>query len=235
MKTGSNRICAWKRWAVAFVWLGTLPVAGQTPIGSESSPENKAPTQFADRDPRYRLELGDEIEIEFRFTPEFNQKLTIQPDGFLSLQDVGDLKAVGMTLAEVRTAIREKYAGVLNEPAITIKLLVFNKPYFVVGGEVTKPGKYDLQGHLTLLDAIAVAGGFGAGAHSSEVLLFRRMSQEMVEVKRVNVQMVMNGDPGEDVTLRPGDSVFVPRSKLGKLDRFMSMAHLGMYFPIPIP
>lgn len=190
--------------------------------------------QFAERHPRYRLELSDELEIIFRFTPEFDQKVTVQPDGFISLEDVGDLYVRGLTLDQVTQAIAAKYSGILREPVVSVKLASFSKPFFVVGGEVAKPGKYELAGALTLSDAVAVAGGFTAGARTSEVLLFRRYSDELVEVKRVNVKAAQNGRFREDVRLRPGDSVFVPRSRMGKVERFMAVSRLGVYFPVPV-
>jgi len=202
-------------------------LADEPPSSSGSS------ARFAERNPRYRLQLNDEVEISFRFTPEFNQKVTVQPDGFVSLQDVGDIKAAGLTIEELRGAIFKKYDSILNEPVVSVKLLTFDKPYFVVGGEVTKPGRFDLRGNFHLSDAIAEAGGFTIGARSSEVLLFRRVGGDTVEVKKINVKMAQNGRPEEDVELRPGDAVFVPRSKLGKFDRFMKVTRLGFYFPIP--
>jgi len=83
-------------------------------------------------------------------------------------------------------------------------------------------------------DAIAMAGGVNNVAKTSDVLLFRRVSSEMAEVKRVNLKDILEkGALSEDVVLRPGDSVYVPRSKLGKVDRFMQITRMGLYFPIP--
>lgn len=207
-----------------------LALAGAT--GATGPADSPAP--FAERHRRYRLQLSDELEITFRFTPEFDQKVTVQPDGFISLPDVGDLYVHGMTLEEVSRAIVSRYEGILREPVVTVKLISFAKPFFVIGGEVAKPGKYELQGPLALSDAVAIAGGFTLGAKASEVLLFRRFSEELVEVKRVNVKVAQNGAVSEDVRLRPGDSIFVPRSRVGKVERFMAISRLGVYFPVPV-
>ena len=160
--------------------------------------------RFAPREPRYRLQLSDELEVGFRFTPEFDQKVTVQPDGFISLLDVGDFKAAGLTLEEVRQEIIRRYAGILHDPVVTVKLTKFNKPYIIVGGEVARPGRLDFQDDLTLSDAIAMAGDFTIRARSTEVMLIRRVSRDMVEVKKVNVKTARNGRPEEDVRLRPG-------------------------------
>ncbi len=189
---------------------------------------------FADRNPRYRIQVSDVLQISFRFTPEFNQTLTVQPDGFISLLDVGDLKVKGLNVNQVREAIVERYAGILKDPVLTVVLKEFSKPYFIVGGEVKNPGRFALRDELSVSDAIAMAGGFTIGARSTEVLLFRRFSSKTVEVKKINVKMAQNGRAEMRMELKPGDSVFVPRSKVGKLDRFMSVTRLGFYFPMPV-
>jgi polysaccharide export outer membrane protein len=207
------------------VWMAAGVTVAEDVEGSE--------TQFAARSPRYRLQPTDELEIIFRFTPEFNQKVQVQPDGFVALMDTGDLEVAGRTLESVRGLIAEKYSTILNNPVVTVRLINFTKPQFIVGGEVTKPGRYELAGELTLSDAIAVAGGFTVRARESEVLLFRRFSRDLVEVKKVNVKDAQKGRFGEDVRVRAGDSVFVPRSTVGEIDRYLSITRLGLYFPLP--
>ncbi len=187
--------------------------------------------QFAARDPRYRINAGDVIEVSFRFTPEYNQTLTVNPDGFVSLQAAGDRKIGGKNLVEATQSIRDAYAAFLRDPVVTVVLKEFEKPWFVVGGEVARPGKYDLRGELTLTDAISIAGGFGTGARQGHVLLFRRVSRDTVETKKVDVKALLEKNGlREDLQLQMGDSIYVPRSIPGKIDRFMSVAKLGMYF-----
>ena len=92
------------------------------------------PGGFSERDPRYRLQPTDVLEIHYRYTPEFDQTVTVQPDGFVTLQIVGDLKLQGLTLDQLKAAILEKAARRLNDPEVTIVLKDFERPYFVVGG-----------------------------------------------------------------------------------------------------
>ena len=188
---------------------------------------------FSSRTPRYRLQTSDVIEAQFKFTPEFTQTLTLQPDGFVPLQIVGELKLQGLTLEEARAAIVAKYAGVLHEPAVTLTLKDFNKPYVIVGGEVSKPGKLDLRGELTLTDAVSMAGGFTQNAKQDQVLLFRRVNPELMEVKRINVKNILGkGLLDEDIRLMPGDAVYASKSTLAKFDHFMAVTRLGFYFPL---
>lgn len=191
------------------------------------------PMQFSSRTPRYRLQTSDVIEIQFKFTPEFTQTATVQPDGFVPLQIAGEVKLQDLTLEEARAAIAAKYAGILHEPAITLTLKEFNKPYVIVGGEVSKPGKMDLRGELTLTDAVTMAGGFTPNAKQDQVLLFRRINQETVEVKRINVRDILGkGNLQEDIRLFPGDAIYAAKSNMAKFDRFMAVSRLGFFFPL---
>src|ERR1035437_7958173 len=74
---------------------------------------------FAERDPRYRLQPTDVLEIHYRYTPEFDQTVTVQPDGFVPLQIVGDLKLQGLTLDQVKAALLAKAGLRLKDPEIT--------------------------------------------------------------------------------------------------------------------
>lgn len=191
------------------------------------------PSQFSSRTPRYRLQTSDVVEIQFKFTPEFTQTVTLQPDGFVPLQIAGEIKLQDLTLEEARAAIVAKYAGILHQPAVTLTLKEFNKPFVIVGGEVTKPGKLDLRGELSLTDAVTMAGGFTPNAKQDQVLLFRRVNPEMVEVKRINVRDILGkGKFAEDIRLLPGDAIYASKSNMAKFDRFMAVSRLGFFFPL---
>lgn len=191
---------------------------------------------FKSRNERYRLQPTDVIEVTFRFTPEFNQTVNVQPDGFISLNVAGEFKVAGLTVAETTAAIRAKCESFLHDPVVTVSLLEFSKPYFVVSGQVQKPGRFELRGATTVSDAVAIAGGILPGAKDSEVVLIRRVSAEVAEVKRVDLKHVLReGKPQEDLGIEPGDSIYVSKSMIGKLERFINVSRLGLYFPIPIP
>lgn len=193
-----------------------------------------AQQDFASRAPRYRIQTSDVLELQFRFTPEFNQTVTVQPDGFVSLQAANEVKLLDLTVEDAASVVAAQYKGILHEPAITILLKEFNKPYFVVGGEVTHPGKFDLRGAITLTDAIAMAGGLTPNAKQDQMLLFRRVSPETAEVKKLSLKQVLGkGKLTEDIRLQPGDGIYVGTSKMGKVDRFMAVTRLGVFFPIP--
>jgi glycosyltransferase involved in cell wall biosynthesis len=93
----------------------------------------RSPVLTGERRPLYRLCNSDVVGISFVFTPEFNQAVSVQPDGFVALQGVEQLYAEGMTLPEFREAIRGLYARMLHDPEVTVILKDFNKPYFIAG------------------------------------------------------------------------------------------------------
>lgn len=186
--------------------------------------------EFAERQPRYRMGLGDVIDIDFPLVPEFNQVVTIQPDGFISLKSAGDIHVQGLTSPETVEAIKTAYKDILHDPVIAITLKDFEKPYFTALGKVNKPGKYDLRGDTTVTQAIAIAGGLDDAAKHSQVLLFRHMDKDRVEIKTIDVKaMLKSGNMAEDFHLRPGDMIMVPKSALSKLRPWIPNSSMGMY------
>jgi len=202
------------------------PSAGDTgaPLASNPAPSDTAQAAPAleRRNPRYRIELGDVIGLDFPFTPEYDENVTVQPDGYISLITVGDMHVAGLTMPELTQALRQAYSKVLHNPVITVALSNFEQPYFIVGGEVGKPGKYDLHGDTTLVQGVEIAGGFTYTSKHSNVLLFRRVSDDWVSARVVNVKKMLNaGNLAEDIHLEPGDMIFVPKSRLSKVQPFL--------------
>lgn len=183
-----------------------------------------------ERRPLYRLAKSDVLEVSFQFAPEFNQTITIQPDGFIPLRDAGHLVAEGKTIAELEQAITEAYGQTLHDPHVTVAVRDFERPYFVASGEVMRPGKYELRGDKTITEALAIAGGFTQQSKHSQVVLFRHVSAELVEARIIDVkQMLKHGSLREDISLQAGDYIYVPRSVISKIMRFMPATNMGMY------
>ena len=188
------------------------------------------------RYPRYQVQAGDILQVDFSYTPDYNQVVTVQPDGYISLRDVGDTHVEGKTVPEMIQTLRDAYAKILNDPAISVVLKNFELPYFVVGGRVQRPGKYELRTDTTLTEGISMAGGFTDASKLSEVLLFRRGANNWVDVKKFNVKKMINSrDAAEDVRLQPGDMIIVPQNILSKIKGFViPRATIGpVYEPHP--
>src|SRR6267154_3368390 len=182
------------------------------------------------RNPRYQLVKDDVLQLNFALTPEFNQTVTVQPDGFITLLGVGDLHVEGQTIPDVTQSIRAAYAKTLHSPILTVRLVDFEKPYFIAGGEVGHPGKFDLRGDTTVVQAVAIAGGLRDSAKHSQILLFHRVPDGWVQVKKVNLKkMLKEANLEEDAHLQAGDFLFVPKNSFSKIERFIPTSSVGMY------
>ncbi len=185
--------------------------------------------------PRYLLRIGDTLDISFRFTPEFDQTVTVQPDGFISLRDLPDVHVAGKSTPDVAEILRKNYSRILRDPVVTVVLKEFEKPYFIANGELGRPGKYDLRGDTTVLEAVGIAGGFTERSKHSQVLLFRRSSDQWMAVKKLDMKaMISSGDLSEDLHLRPGDMIYVPKNAISKIKPFLPIPGFGIYVnPMP--
>jgi polysaccharide export outer membrane protein len=180
--------------------------------------------------PLYRLRSSDVVEVTFTVAPEFNQTLTVQPDGYVTLKDAGAVSAQGLTIPQFAVAVRKAYAGYLHDPEAAVALKDFERPYFVVGGEVGKPGKYELRSDVTVAEAVQIAGGFTSQSKHSRVVLFRRVNDDLVEARLLNLKkMLKQNGLKEDAHLRPGDLVYVPQNVISKISRFLTKPAVSMY------
>jgi polysaccharide export outer membrane protein len=212
--------------------------AASKPEGPTAAPRSGITAQEATehpelhrRNPRYQLVKDDVLQLNFTLTPEFNQTVNVQPDGYITLLGVGDLHVEGQTVPDVTESIRAAYAKTLHSPILTVRLTEFEKPYFIAGGEVGHPGKFELRGDTTLTQAVAIAGGFTEGSKHSQVLLFRRVSNDWVETRQFNLkEMLKTGNLREDASLRPGDMLYVPKNTISKIKRFIPITSVGAYF-----
>jgi len=209
---------------------GAKTISGGQLVTIGTGPEVTGPA-LEKRNSRYTIRPSDTLELSFMLTPEFNQTVTVQPDGYITLRNVGDLPAAGHTLPELTESIKSAYSKILHDPVISVDPKDFEKPYFVVGGQVGKPGKFDWRGDVTLTEAIAMAGGFTDAAKHSQVLLFRRVSDQWTAARIINVKKMLNSrNLQEDPVLQPGDMLFVPKSALSKVKPFLPTASAGAYY-----
>ncbi|MGA7625021.1 MAG: polysaccharide biosynthesis/export family protein [Candidatus Acidiferrales bacterium] len=197
----------------------TKQAPAEPTVGSEGGADRPALQQ---RNPRYQLCKGDTFDLTFPFTSEFNQTVIVHPDGYVTLMGLGDLYVAGKTVPELRELLKTVYGKILHDPVINIVLKDFEKPYFIAGGEIGHPGKFELRDDTTLTQAIAIAGGFNESSKHSQVLLFRRVSNDWVEVKILNVKkMFQAGNLTEDPHLQPGDMFFVPQNSISKIRKWI--------------
>jgi polysaccharide export outer membrane protein len=220
----------------------STPVAADpsaAPVGAILSPQDPAAQEIRDAvrgaelkapvlqtypGSRYRVAPFDEITVNFTTVNAFDEQVFVKPDGYLSLIGAPEIYVVGDTQPEILEKVKKAYEGALAEPImVDVVITLPNPPYFVVGGQVSNPGKFILHGQFTVAEAIAAAGGYQGGtAKHSHVLLFHRVSKDVVATQLIDLKRIMDkGDLGDDVFLQNGDLVYVPKNSLSKITPFL--------------
>lgn len=209
--------------------VGARPMTSADASSGSQEAEHIPP---GERNPRYQICRDDVLVLTFPLSPELNQKVMVQPDGFIGLQNVGSLYVAGLTVPGVVEAVKKAYSKILHDPIIDIDLADFQKPFFTVLGEVGKPGQYDLRYDITVTQAVAVAGGFTSRA-KTQVFLYRAVSANWAEVRELKIKDILHGkNITEDAHLRPGDMIFVPEKAITKFQKYVPYT-LNPYLPIP--
>ena len=188
-----------------------------------ASSQTAAAQQLQQRD-RYLLHSGDQLTIDYTFTPEFNNTATVHPDGFLTLKVGGDVQVAGKTLAEVKTLIEQSASSRLKDPQVTLTLTDFQHPYFVVAGEAYAPLKYELRDTLTVLQGLMIAGGIKQTGKEKQVVVIRGANSPSPEIHVLDLKKVQSQAIFEhDLPLQSGDIIYIPRSKLTHAAQIVSL------------
>jgi polysaccharide export outer membrane protein len=203
------------------------------PAATASARQDQAVRSESDRplqqrNPRYKVQASDVLNLTFPLSTELSQTVTVQPDGFITLLGAGDLYVQGMTVPEIVEALKRSYVKTLHEPIINVDLKDFQKPYFIVSGQVAKPGQFELRYDTTVSEGIALAGGFTKDG-KSQIFLFRRVSSGWIEVRKVNLKDFLQGkNVNEDVRLQPGDMLYAPEKFISKFRQYVPYG-VGVY------
>lgn len=194
-----------------------------------------ADTTLQSRNQPYRLQPSDQLQLTYRYTPEYNQSLTVQPDGIVFVDLIGPVSVGGLTLEEARAALVSRLSTRLNQPEISLVLTDFVRPNYTVLGEVGNPGRFELRGTVTALDAVAVAGGLKSSAKHSQVILFRREAGDMASTHIIDLKKMMDvkhPNLREDIVLKPGDLLIVPKNRVSKIADYVHWVSVGSYIPM---
>jgi polysaccharide export outer membrane protein len=182
------------------------------------------------------LSPGDEFELRFPFYPDLNDRVTIGPDGRLSLQLINTAALGGLTVAEATKLLNERYAKVIREPQATITVRAYAPQQIYVDGWVANPGLVRSDVPLTVSRAIAQAGGTKSGAQTGGILVLRRTPDGVVHYYQV-AQGNYGGAGGEDPLLSSYDVVYVPKNLFGSIQDFLAnyVKNIPFYVSYTIP
>lgn len=176
---------------------------------------------YSDSTPAYRFYPGDEIDIAVFSAPELTRTATVGPDGRIALPLVGAVRAADLTAEELHDVLVAQYASHLRMPELTVTPRTYGSRQVFVGGEVARPGIYDMPANIDAFQAVTLAGGFLTTAHRSDVLVLSRANgvSEVTEID-LSARAMRQGFPGA-WPLQRYDVVFVPRSPIGQVNLFM--------------
>lgn len=188
-----------------------------TPLASISPTPPPAQTPKS----AYRIGPGDELEIKFFFAPELNDRMTVRPDGKISIMFAQDIQAAGLTTDELAGDIRAVLAPHVKQLDMVVIVRTFASQRAYVGGEVTKPGPVPLTGDETLLQILAAAGWMTpAGAET--IVVVRRDLTGAEKAYPVNVAQLESGqDMAQNIAVQSGDLILVPPSGIVLSDRWV--------------
>ena len=160
---------------------------------------------------RYVIGPDDILAINVWKEPEVSRTLPVRPDGNISLPLVGDLMASGLTPEQLQNEIRQQLITYLSNPEVTVLVQEAKSQKFNVVGEVTKPGSYVLSGPMSVLDAIALAGGLRDFAKETKIYVLRIDTNGSRVRLPFNYKQVIRGSQLKaDVQLQPRDTIVVP-------------------------
>lgn len=183
--------------------------------------------------PQYRIGMLDELEIRVRYHDRYNDRVVVRPDGRITLVDIGDLFVLGKTPAEIDDMVTEAYASIIHDPEVTISVRAFGGLNVYVFGEVRNAGMFEFQPNMTVLQALAMAGGPIRGANLSSVVLLRRLETERPEAIRLDVTRgAISAGRSYDLYLQPHDILFVPRTFIASTVEFLDQVYDGLLPPI---
>lgn len=181
--------------------------------------------------PPYVLQRGDELTIKVFNQPDLLDNVVIRPDGRISVVLLDDVDAAGLTVPELDAALTTGYQRYFKDPQVSVIVRSFTNQRIFVGGEVGKPGPVPIIGDVKALEAILLAGGFTSSARLDSVILLRNDGKDRALVQKLNFKHTLA--KGGDVALQPFDVLFVPLSRIAKVDRFVDQ-YIRQLIPISL-
>jgi polysaccharide export outer membrane protein len=163
----------------------------------------KPPDEF------YVIGAGDVLNVNVWKEPSLSGTVKVRPDGFVTVPLVNEIQVVGMTTAQLRKVLEDKYKEFTVDPFVTVRLEAIASSEVFLVGQVSRPGAFPLNGNETLLQILTRAGGLSVFADRSNIRVVRRDGDKITEYI-ADYDGIIKGDLKQDILLRPGDRIIVP-------------------------
>lgn len=185
--------------------------------------------------PEYRVGMMDEIEIRVRYHDRYNDKVTVRPDGRITLVDIGDIFILGKTPSEIDRIVTQAYSLFIHDPEVTVSIRNFAGLSVYVFGEVRNSGIYDFQPNMSILQVLAMAGGSVRGAKLNSVVLLRRLETDRPQAIKLDLSRgAIQAGKSHDLYLQPRDIIYVPRTFIASAVEFLDQVYDGILPPIDV-
>ena len=195
--------------SVSLVLLLASPAPAQSQSARPGTAVGSASSKTATTTPDYRLVAGDKLRVEVYKDEKLSQSLQVRPDGKITLPLVGDIAAAGRTSIELRDAIATSLKEYNTNPIVTVMVVETVPPLIYVMGEVVTAGPQPLKGEMTVLQALAAAGGFKDFANTKNIRVLRRGAGGIQTTLSFNYKDAIRG-VAPPIVLQPGDTIIVP-------------------------
>lgn len=188
--------------------------------------------------PTYRIGVGDQLQVVIQTRSDFKkvieQSVVVDTDGSIYIPLVGSIKAEGLTEGALRKEVERLISSELRSPLVSVSIVDARGKRVFVLGEVNKPGVYALESNSNVIEMLLVAGGYTQDADISKIALLRREPTSGPSVERrsgatLDVQsLLQQAETRDNITIEPGDIVYVPPDRLAKSSRYYS--HVATVF-----
>jgi len=183
-------------------------LVGQVGKRTGAPPNTPNPKPVSDD---YIIGPSDVLAINVWKDVELSRTVPVRPDGKISLPLIGELQVSGLTALQVQRMVAERLKEYISNPEVTVIVQDVKSRTFVILGKVTKPGSYELGKPTTVLEAIAIAGGFLDFAKSNKIYIIRPTGNGLSETLHFDYKRVIKGrNPEQNVELKSGDTIVVP-------------------------
>lgn len=186
--------------------------AADKKVNGEATKAAKAAA--AATDPDYMIGIEDVLEISVWKNPDLSKTVRVRPDGMISMPLIGDMKAAGLTPAQLRDRVTERLKEYQETVVTSIIVQEVNSYRIFVLGEVLNPGTYTMMRKTSVLQAIALAGGFSQYAAKNRIILVRENLDRNAKPEKMSIRFddIVDEDEHKDrnIILKPGDTIFVP-------------------------
>jgi polysaccharide biosynthesis/export protein PslD len=194
-------------------------MAGRREAVAPLPPLSAAPSRAGEEvGPDYWLQAGDVLRVKYLYHPELDERVAVQPDGTITVPEVGVIRAEGRTGNEVAQEIQRAASERLREPVVSVIVDEVGQRKVYVGGEVRNPGFVFYREGMTPLQAILDRGGFTDVARSDSVLKISG-----VEATRLDLSKTLRQGNPELSTLIASDVLYVPRTFIGDANSFVKL------------